>query len=185
VLSAVAARSWFSCRMRSPLKNTDRVSSATQRQRQLELPLRLELVGTETRPRWSGPGGRVPPGSLNRAESEVGVWLPADLAAALPDVALLQVDLLLGRVCGVEALAVGVVERADVVPLAFEVRQAVRGEGWREAVSARVPFFNVLVLRVRPRSVGRAVPRAIRRREREWRTQRNAWDSRQGVVYRV
>src|SRR5262249_52980931 len=57
---------------------------------------------------------------VHARELEVLEFMPGRLDAALALVVLLQIDLALRRVDGGEALLVGVVERADVVPLAFE-----------------------------------------------------------------
>ncbi len=54
--------------------------------------------------------------------------LPRDRLAAFAGVRRLQIDAILGRVDEIEAFAVGVVERSDVVPLAFEIRELVRRE---------------------------------------------------------
>src|SRR5262249_24897061 len=65
------------------------------------------------------------------ADLEVGKFFPPDILVVLALVALLQVNLALGRIDGVEADLVGIVKGADVMPFPVEGRQAAgleRGE---------------------------------------------------------
>src|SRR5439155_21909632 len=97
---------------------------------------------------------REEPGEVHHlAGGERGVLGPPHAVPALAGVGRLQVDALLGRVGVVEPDLVGVVERADVVPRAFQVRQAECGERGPDGVGP-VAAGDVLVLRDGPRRRG-------------------------------